>query len=248
MEGKAAIVTGGASGLGEATALEFASRGAAVCIADIGDGEPVARRIRDGGGRAIALKVDVTSEADTVTMVEETVRAFGRLDFAYNNAGMVEERRVTAEIPVEEWNRVITLNLTGVWLCMRAEIPVMAEGGGGVIVNTASMAGRYGGAAWRMAAYGASKAGVISLSRIAARDHAPDNIRVVSVCPGAIETKMLKDTMDANPEWAEKVNATRPFGRPGQPHEVAKTVVWLCSTDASYISGNDIPIDGATYA
>jgi NAD(P)-dependent dehydrogenase (short-subunit alcohol dehydrogenase family) len=248
VQGKAAIVTGGASGLGKATALEFVSRGVSVCIADIqASGEELAEKIRDGGGRAIYQPVDVTSEADIAEMVDTTNREFGRLDFAFNNAGVVEDRTVTADIPVEQWNKVINVNLTGVWMCMRAEIPAILEAGGGVIVNTASMAGRYGGASWHMAAYGASKAGIITLSRVAAREYAADNIRVLSVCPGAVDTPMLKGTTSANPDWAKEVSASRPMGRIGRPEEVAKTVVWLCTPDASYISGDDIAVDGASY-
>jgi NAD(P)-dependent dehydrogenase (short-subunit alcohol dehydrogenase family) len=194
------------------------------------------------------VPVDVTSEADIASMIEATTREFGRLDFAYNNAGVLEDRVAAADIPVEQWRRVLDVNLTGVWLCLRAEIPVMMENGGGVIINTASVAALYGGSAWHMAAYAASKAGVVSMSKVAARDYAMDNIRVVSICPGAIDTPMLRGTREANPEWAKEMSANKPMGRFGRPDEIAKTVVWLCSDDASYITGNAIAVDGAAYA
>jgi NAD(P)-dependent dehydrogenase (short-subunit alcohol dehydrogenase family) len=191
--------------------------------------------------------VDVTSTADVASMVETTTREFGRLDYAYNNAGMVEDKQPAADIPVEVWRRVLDVNLTGVWLCLRAEVPAMIESGGGVIVNTASMAALHGGAAWHIAAYAASKAGVVQLTKVAARDYAMDNIRVISVCPGSFDTPMLRGAMDDNPEWAKKLVASKAMGRLGRPSEIAKTVVWLCSDDASYISGDSIAVDGASY-
>jgi NAD(P)-dependent dehydrogenase (short-subunit alcohol dehydrogenase family) len=249
MAGRVAIVTGGSQGLGMVAATRFAQRGAAVVVADVRpEGETVVRQIREGGGKALYASVDVTSEADVNEMIASTLREFGRLDFAYNNAGVLEERVLTAEIPVEEWNRIISVNLTGVWLCLRAEVPAMiGSAHGGAIVNCSSMAGLSGTAAWRMAAYASSKAGVIALTRAAARDYADQGVRVNAICPGGIETEMMKQTMDANPSFAQQLTVSKPMGRLGRPEEVADTVVWLCSNEASYISGIAVPIDGAAY-
>ncbi|HVX21925.1 MAG TPA: SDR family NAD(P)-dependent oxidoreductase [Acidimicrobiales bacterium] len=248
MEGKAAIVTGGASGIGAATVREFVSRGAAVCIADVSEaGEEQAAKIRADGGRAIFARTDISSEPDVVAMVEATTSAFGRLDYAFNNAGVLEDRLKTADLPIEQWRRVIDVNLTGTFLCIHAEIPAMLATGGGVIVNTASMAGRYGGASWQMAAYGSSKAGIISLSRVAARDYGGEGIRVVAVCPGTTDTPMLDRTRGENPGFAKEQAARQVLGRFARPEELAKVVAFLCSDDASYINGDAIAVDGGSY-
>jgi NAD(P)-dependent dehydrogenase (short-subunit alcohol dehydrogenase family) len=249
MEGKVAIVTGGGQGLGEAAVRAFVAKGVSVCIADVKPdrGEALAAELNDQGAKTIFVRADISSPGDVAALVDTAVSTFGGLDFAFNNAGVLEDRALTADIPLAQWQRVIGVNLTGTWLCIAAEVPAMIERGGGVIVNTASMAGLYGGASWHMAAYGASKAAVISLTRVAARDYADQGIRVVAICPGPIDTEMMRGTASANADWATAVSATRPMGRMGRPEEIGNTVVWICSDEASYISGHNFAVDGAAY-
>lgn len=249
-DGKVALVTGAAQGLGAATARAFAIRGAAVCLVDRDRAaEQVAADLRLDGARAIFVRADVSAANDTEMMVATTVQEFGRLDFAYNNAGVLQDDRVPlAETPLDQWDRTIAVNLTGAFLSMRAEIPAMlASGDGGVIVNASSMAGRFGGASIGIAAYGASKAGVLALTRAAARDYAADGIRAVSICPGPIETDMVRRAVDAAPDWGAAMVASRPMKRLGTVDEIAGTVVWLCSPAAGYITGEAIAVDGAAY-
>jgi len=245
--GKVAVVTGGASGIGRAGALEFAKAGAKVVVADVdvAGGEETVKQIRDMGGEAIFVRTDVSKEEDVKAMVEAAEKQFGGLDYAFNNAGIEGQMAPTAEYTLEAWNKVIGINLTGVWLCMRYEIPVMLRRGGGAIVNTASVAGLVGFPS--TPAYTASKHGVVGLTKAAAIEYGPRNIRVNAICPGVIETPMVMSRsmqLATNREAYQQMVALHPLNRLGTAEEVAKTAVWLCSPDASFITGAALPVDG----
>ncbi len=243
--GKVAFVTGGASGIGRATALAFAREGASVVVADISEqgNQETARTIEELGGRAIAVRCDVTRAQDVKAALDKTVEAFGRLDFAFNNAG-IEPRKAapTAEYEEEEWNRIIDINLRGVFLCMKHEIPLILKQGGGAIVNTSSGAGIIG--IKGSPAYTAAKHGVIGLTKAAALDYAAQNIRVNAVCPGYIDTPMMGRFTGGTDEGRAKVIAEEPIGRMGTPEEIAEAVLWLCSDAAAFMIGHAMVIDG----
>lgn len=249
LEGKVALVTGGGSGMGRASALEFGSQGAKVLVADYAaeGGERTAAVIKDKGGEALFVQVDVTDESQVQAMIKKAVDTWGRLDFAHNNAGIEGKLGPTAEGTLENWNRVLSTNLTGVWLCMKYEIPQMLKQGGGAIVNTASAAGLR--AVDGFSAYCASKHGVIGLTKVASREYAKANIRINAVCPGPIETPMLARIIDVSQEIAPSSTAgATPIGRSGQAEEVARVVVWLCTPAASYVTGVAMPVDGGYMA
>jgi NAD(P)-dependent dehydrogenase (short-subunit alcohol dehydrogenase family) len=246
LAGKSALVTGGGNGIGRATALAFAREGARVAVADreqASAAETVAL-INGIGGQAISLTGDVTSEADVTAMVASTVAAFGRLDCAFNNAGVAPHQvdapgQRTHEWSVDSFRRMTDINLLGVWLCMKHEIAHMLGHGGGVIVNTASIAGLIG---LRSAtAYVAAKHGVIGLTKTAAVEYAQESIRVNAVCPGFIETRM---TARSQEERGDQIRAMTPLNRYGKPEEIAEMVVWLCSDRASYVTGAAYAVDG----
>ena len=244
---RVALVTGAASGIGRATALAFAASGASVMLADIdtAGGEETRQLIRDQGGEAAFIRVDVAVDAEVAAMVSATVERFGRLDYAFNNAGIEGVVSSVVDYPEEVFDRVTAINIKGVWLCMRHEIPVMLEQGGGAIVNTASIAGLGGNA--HVIAYTASKHAVIGMTKSAALGYAAHNIRVNAVCPGIIQTPMIERlTGDAFPR--EALDSVQPIGRRGQPEEVAATVVWLCSDAASLVTGIAMPVDGGATA
>ena len=243
--GKVAFVTGGANGIGRAAALAFAREGASVVVADISEegNRETAGMIEKEGGRALAVRCDVTRPNEIKAALDKTIETFGRLDFAFNNAG-IEPRKPapTADYDEEEWNRIIDIDLRGVFLCMKHEIPLMLKQGGGAIVNTSSGAGIIG--IKGSPAYTAAKHGVIGLTRAAALDYAAQNIRVNAVCPGYIDTPMMGRFTGGTPEGRAKVISEEPIGRMGQPEEIANAVLWLCSDAASFVVGHALVADG----
>lgn len=244
-DGKVAFVTGAASGIGRAAALAFAREGARVVVADVSEqgNQETARMIEEQGGRGLAVRCDVTRAEDVKTALAKTVAAFGRLDFAFNNAG-IEPRKPapTAEYEEEEWNRIVDTNLRSVFLCMKHEIPLILKQGGGAIVNTSSGAGVIG--IKGSPAYTAAKHGVIGLTRAAALDYAAQNIRVNAICPGYIDTAMVDRFTEGTPEGRAKAISEEPVGRMGKPEEIAGAVVWLCSDTAAFVVGHALVIDG----
>ncbi len=245
MDSKVALVTGAAAGIGKATAFAFAAEGASVALVDSDEqrGGLVADEIREAGGRALFIPADVSQAELANAMVSATMSRFGRLDFAFNNAGIEGDPGPIELCSDQNWDRTLAVNLTGVFLCMRAEIPAMrASGGQGAIVNCASIAGLNGFPG--LAAYVASKHGVNGLTRSAALELAADGIRVNSVCPGAIETEMIQRIKVEQPELIERTVAAHPLGRLGQPEEIAACVIWLCSAGAGFVTGQAIAVDG----
>lgn len=242
--GKVAFVTGAANGIGRAAALKFARDGASVVVADVSEqgNQQTARMIEELGGRTLAVRCDVTQVEDVKAALDKTVQAFGRLDFAFNNAGVEQPIMATADLTEEEWARIVDINLRGVFLCMKYEIPLMLRQGGGAIVNTASGAKVKGFA--EQAAYTAAKHGVVGLTKSAALDYAKSNIRVNAVCPGIIDTSMMDRFAGDTAQGRERVIAEEPVGRMGKPEEF----VWLCSDAAAFVVGHAMVIDGGQTA
>ncbi len=247
-EGKVVLVTGAGSGIGRATALVFAREGAKVVVSDIvvAGGQETVQQIAATGGEAIFVRADVSKAADVEALVTQTVETYGRLDCAFNNAGIEGGVKPTIDCTEEEFDRTIAVNLTGVWLCMKYEIQQMLSQGGGAIVNTASVAGLVGFPG--LPDYVASKHGVVGLTKTAALEYAKSGIRVNAVCPGVIQTPMVERGAQLSPGFDELAVSMEPVGRFGQPAEVGEAVVWLCSDAASFVTGHPMVVDGGLVA
>ncbi len=248
-ENKVALVTGGSSGIGRATALAFAREGAKVVVTDlnVAGGEQTVHRIKQAGGESIFIETDVSKAASVEAMVNRTVESYGRLDCVFNNAGVSPEgdRGSVVNCKEEDWELTIQVNLKGVWLFMKYEIAQMLKQSGGAIVNTSSAYGL--AAAEGTPAYVASKHGVIGLTKTAALEYATAGIRVNAVCPGNINTPMVETGLN-DPQFKAQMLARHPIGRIGNPEEVAQAVVWLCSDAASFVTGHAMAVDGGWLA
>jgi len=236
-----AIVTGASTGIGAATAHRFAEEGTAVVVADVNvaDGEATVAEIDDAGGEATFVETDVSDPDDVAAMVETAVETYGGLDFAVNNAGIEGENAATGDQPLDNWEQVIDVNLKGVFLGMQAEIEAMLEDGGGAIVNMSSIAGQVGFP--NRSPYVASKHGVIGLTKTAAVEYSEAGVRVNAICPGVIETPMVEAT---DQDMIEQTIAATPIGRLGEPPEIGDAAVWLCSEEASFVTGESLVVDG----
>ncbi len=249
LDGKVALVTGGSTGIGKASALAFAREGARVVVGDTNaeEGKLTVDEIVGSSGEAIFVRTDVSSSADVENLIRQATEAYGRLDCAFNNAGIIGSIATPShEYSEEDWDRVIGVNLKGVWLCMKHEIPQMLQQGGGVIVNTSSIWGLVGANGY--SAYVASKHAVAGLTKTAALEYIGSGIRINAVNPGPIETAITQSVFKAVPEMQEQIITTTPIGRMGEPREVAEAVVWLCSDAASYVVGHTLIVDGGWVA
>ena len=243
---KVALVTGGSFGIGRATALAFARKGAKVVIADWEENQETMDLIENLGGDAIFVKCDVSKKAEVKALIKKTIDTFGRLDFAFNNAGIEGTSATVQECSEENWDKTIGVNLKGIWLCMKYEIPEMLKTGKGAIVNCASVAGLVGFQG--LPAYVASKHGVIGLTKTAALEYAKLGIRVNVVCPGVIQTPMIDRLTGKKKETIEQYIDLEPVGRFGEPEEIANAEVWLCLDEASFVTGLAMPVDGGFVA
>ena len=250
LDGKTALVTGGGAGIGRAASLAYANDGARVVVVDVNveGGEETIQQIKESGGEAILVHADVSNPKDTQAMVDQAVEAFGSLDCAFNNAGISggRDRLLTADYMEDDWDRVLSINLKGVWLCMKSEIPQMLKQGGGAIVNTASIAGLAGLSG--TVAYVAAKHGVTGLTKAAAVEYATSGIRVNAVCPGYIQTPLVQPIFQENDGMEERVASRHPMGRLGEPEEIAQAVLWLSSDKAAFVTGHNMPVDGGYMA
>jgi NAD(P)-dependent dehydrogenase (short-subunit alcohol dehydrogenase family) len=246
LKGKVAIITGGGSGIGRATCLLFAREGAKVVVADYvaEGGHETVRQIKDAGGEAVFVQADVSKSADVQTMIGATIRNYGRVDVLFNNAGIEGPSAKLANVKEEDWERVIAIDLTSVYLGMKYVIPEMIKQGGGSIISTASVAGMVGFPG--SGAYSAAKAGVINLTRLAALEYADKNIRVNCICPGVIETPMVDRVVGERPR--ERIIRTEPVGRLGKPEEIANAALFLASDESSFATGAPFVIDGGYIA
>jgi NAD(P)-dependent dehydrogenase (short-subunit alcohol dehydrogenase family) len=246
--GKVALVTGAASGIGRASALAFAKAGAKVVVADISveGGEETVELCRAENTDSFFVQCDVSKSMDVEILVRKAVEYYGRIDYAHNNAGIEGPQALTGDYPEEQFDRVVAINLRGVFLSMHYEIPHMLRQGGGAIVNTASVAGLVGTRG--TIAYVASKHAVVGMTKSAALEYARSNIRVNCVCPGVIHTAMIDRFTHGDPEALAQYAEGEPVGRMGTPEEVANAVIWLCSDQASFVTGHALAVDGARVA
>lgn len=246
--GKSVLVTGGASGIGRAAALAFAREGARVTVSDVDDahGEQTVGLIRAAGGEAIFVKADIAQAAQVEALIARTVAAWGRLDCAFNNAGIEIEHLPLAESDEATFDRLMSVNVKGVWLCMKHEIRQMLAQGGGAIVNTASVAGLIG--APLQGIYAATKHAVVGLTKTAAVEYGRAGIRVNTVCPGIIRTPMLDRALEREPSREKSIRKVHPIGRLGEAEEIANAALWLCSDKASFVTGHQLAVDGGLVA
>jgi NAD(P)-dependent dehydrogenase (short-subunit alcohol dehydrogenase family) len=242
--GKVAIVTGAAGGIGRASAIAFATKGAHVVVVDVNAerGHETVSLIAERGGSGQFVRADVARADDVRGMIDTTVREHGRLDFAHNNAGVAGANLPVGELPEDEWDRVMSVMLRGVFLCMKYEIQAMLANGGGAIVNTASGAGLVGYP--NQSAYVASKHGVLGLTKSAALEYGVRGIRINAVCPGTVWSPMVDAAVKASPRLQQQLEAMHPIGRLGTAEEIAAAVVWLCSSEASFVLGHALSVDG----
>ena len=251
-ENRVCLVTGAASGIGKAVALAFAKEGASVVVADVNilAAEAVAGSIKNDGCKSLALKVDISHQTEVTQMIAKTVEVFGRLDCAVNCAGIAGTHSLPVhEYPEDEWVNMININLTGTYYCVKEQIKQMLANGGGNIVNVASAAGLVGQPF--NSPYAASKFGIVGLTRTAAKEYATQNIRINAVCPTAIETPMIMEgrrKLAFDPEALQAAKNYQAMKRLGQPREVADVILWLCSEQASFITGHAMPVDGGAFA
>ncbi len=248
MEGKVAIVTGAGSGIGKASAIAFAREGAKVVIADVATkgGQETVRTIREAGGEAVFAKADVSKATDVQALVDMAIETYDRLDFAHNNAGVAGTIAATADCTEQNWDQIISINLKGVWLCMKHEIQQMLRQGSGAIVNTSSTAGLVGSRG--APAYAAASHGIVGLTKSAALEYAEAGIRVNAVCPGVTHTPMIDEFIRSNPAIEAQLIKRVPLGRMATPEEIAQTVLWLCSDAASFVTGHTLVADGGLVA
>jgi NAD(P)-dependent dehydrogenase (short-subunit alcohol dehydrogenase family) len=245
LESKVVLITGGGSGIGRAAARLFAREGARVVISDVDDqgGEETIDIVRKAGFEARFVHGDISRAGDVETMIDQAVKTYGRLDCAYNNAGIMGEAAAVTDIDEEAWAQIIETNLKGTWLCMKHQIPQMLKQGKGSIVNTTASVGVKGGGPYR-AAYAASKAGIISLSKTAAMENAEYGIRINVICPSHTRTPMLERLFEIRPDIEAEFIAQAPMGRIAGPEEVAEGALWLCSDAASFVTGHLLAVDG----
>jgi NAD(P)-dependent dehydrogenase (short-subunit alcohol dehydrogenase family) len=248
LEHKVALVTGASSGIGRAAAVAFAREGAKVVLASRGEAGSLEtlRMVQDCGGEGIFVKTDVSIVKDVEHLVNKTLETYGQLDCAFNNAGVSGPVGPLFQIAEADFQQVLDVNIKGVWLCMKYELPAMLESGG-CIVNMSSIAGLFGSVG--TAAYTTSKHGVVGLTKVAALEYAKANVRVNAVCPSVIDNTVMIDKLKVDhPEIYNYFLGTHPVGRIGQPEEIANAVVWLCSEEASFVTGVAFPVDGGTMA